>query len=240
MASWGYSFAATLPRSRGCSARQIRTDCPIAHARARDRASFGIRWGSTGTSPHSLEVSRYALDRRADCRVRVRRQPAPRHPARLVYRQEHCIFASSCRDPEVYSNSRDFASVGVAAARGQRPTIITTGPRCTALEQTAGVAEEGIGARVVDMHTVKPLDAAEIRAAAAETGAILSVEEHSVIGGLGSAIAEILVDLERIPFRRHGVYDEFAPVGPPAALYEHYKLDAAGIAETARALLGGR
>ena len=99
------------------------------------------------------------------------------------------------------------------------------------------LAAEGIEARVVDMHTVKPLDVAEIRAAAAETGAILSVEEHNIIGGLGSAVAEILVDLDRVPFRRHGVNDEFAPVGPPAALYGHYKLDAAGIAETARALL---
>ena len=99
------------------------------------------------------------------------------------------------------------------------------------------LADAGIEARVVDMHTVKPIDATEIRAAAAETGAILSVEEHNVIGGLGSAVAEVLVDLDRIPFRRHGVNDEFAPVGPPAALYAHYKLDAAGIAETARELL---
>ena len=88
------------------------------------------------------------------------------------------------------------------------------------------------------MHTIKPLDAAEVRAAAAETGAILTVEEHNVIGGLGSAVAEMLVELDRIPFRRHGIQDEFAPVGPPAALYAHYKLDAAGIAAVARELLG--
>jgi transketolase len=87
------------------------------------------------------------------------------------------------------------------------------------------------------MNTVKPLDAAEVRAAASETGAILTVEEHNVIGGLGSAVAETLVELERLPFRRHGVEDEFAPVGPPAALYAHYRLDAAGIAAVARELL---
>ena len=57
----------------------------------------------------------------------------------------------------------------------------------------------------------------------AETGAILTVEEHNIIGGLGSAVAEVLVDGERVPFRRHGVPDEFAPVGPPAALYAHYR-----------------
>jgi transketolase len=88
------------------------------------------------------------------------------------------------------------------------------------------------------MHTVKPLDAGEVRAAATETGAILTVEEHNVTGGLGSAVAEVLVDLPRVPFRRHGVPDEFAPVGPPAALYAHYRLDAPGIAAVARELLG--
>ena len=89
------------------------------------------------------------------------------------------------------------------------------------------------------MHTIKPLDETAVRAAAAETGAILTVEEHNVIGGLGSAVAEVLVELERVPFRRHGIQDLYALVGPPAALYEHYKLDAAGIEETARALLRG-
>src|SRR3546814_10443722 len=82
------------------------------------------------------------------------------------------------------------------------------------------------------MHTLKPIDAAEIRAAAAETGAVLTVEEHNVIGGLGSAVAEILVDGPRVPFRRHGVPDKFVEVGPPAALYAHYRLDAAGIARS--------
>ena len=74
---------------------------------------------------------------------------------------------------------------------------------------------------------------------AAKTGAILTVEEHNVIGGLGSAVAEVLVDCARVPFRRHGIEDEFAPVGPPAGLYAHYKLDEAGIAETASAMLRG-
>jgi transketolase len=87
------------------------------------------------------------------------------------------------------------------------------------------------------MHTIKPLDADEVRAAAAETGAILTVEEHNVIGGLGSAVAEILVECRRVPFRRHGIDDQFALIGPPAALYAHYRLDAAGIKAVAGELL---
>ena len=87
------------------------------------------------------------------------------------------------------------------------------------------------------MHTIKPIDRAEVQAAAAETGAILTVEEHNVIGGLGRAVAEILVDCARVPFARHGIQDEFALIGPPAALYAHYRLDGAGIAAVARELL---
>ena len=94
--------------------------------------------------------------------------------------------------------------------------------------------------RVVDMHTIKPLDADAVRAAARETGAILTVEEHNVIGGLGSAVAEVLVEEARVPFRRHGVMDEFSLIGPPAALYAHYRLDADGVTEVARELLQAR
>ena len=120
-------------------------------------------------------------------------------------------------------------------------TIIATGAEVRpALDAAAMLAEQGIETWVVDMHTIKPLDAGEVRAAVAETGAILTVEEHNVIGGLGSAVAEVLVDCTRVPFRRHGIEDEFAPVGPPAGLYAHYKLDAAGIASVAGEMLALR
>jgi transketolase len=83
---------------------------------------------------------------------------------------------------------------------------------------------------VVDMHTLKPLDIACIQAVASR-GPIVTVEEHSVIGGLGGAVAEALADLGHpAPLRRHGVADEYVPVGPPAALYAHYRLDGPGVA----------
>jgi transketolase len=96
---------------------------------------------------------------------------------------------------------------------------------------------EGSSVRVLDMHTIKPLDVEAIRSAAEETGAILTVEEHNVIGGLGSAVAEVLVDMSRVPFARHGIPDTYSLIGPPAALYAHYELDGAGIAKRARALI---
>ena len=60
-------------------------------------------------------------------------------------------------------------------------------------------------------------------------GVVLTVEEHNVTGGLGSAVAEVLVECARVPFLRHGVCDEFALIDPPGALYAHYKLDGSGV-----------
>ena len=91
----------------------------------------------------------------------------------------------------------------------------------------------------MDMHTIDPLDREEILAAASETGAVLTVEEHNVTGGLGSAVAETLADAGvGVRFRRHGVPDEHVVIGPPAALYNRYRLDAAGVELVARELIG--
>lgn len=105
------------------------------------------------------------------------------------------------------------------------------------LDAAIALEGEGISARVVDMFDVGRIDRGEVAAAAAETGAILTVEEHNLTGGLGSAVADVLVGLPRVAFRKHGVPDRFVEVGPPAALYAHYRLDAPGIAGEARALL---
>jgi len=91
---------------------------------------------------------------------------------------------------------------------------------------------------VVEIHTVKPLDVEAVLAAAA-TGLVLTVEEHNLIGGLGGAVAELLAEAgARCRFRRHGLPDEYALIGPPLALYAHYGLDAAGIARTLCELMG--
>jgi transketolase len=95
-----------------------------------------------------------------------------------------------------------------------------------------------MSARVVDMHTVSPVDAAEIKAAVDEVGAILTVEEHNVTGGLGAAVAEVIAEYGKaVTFLRHGVPDVHVTLGPPAALYAHYELDAVGVANRARTLL---
>ena len=90
------------------------------------------------------------------------------------------------------------------------------------------------------MHTIKPLDRATILDAAGSTARLMSVEEHSVIGGLGGAVAEVLADAgASVPLYRHGIPDVYSLIGPPTHLYRYYGLDADGIAERARALLDG-
>jgi transketolase len=231
------SFCALL------GAEQLRTDC--AYPRMKVRAighHSGISMGFYGTSHHALEdlaITRSIAELTVVCaadanQLRAVLRASVDHPGAMYIR------LGRGRDPEVYGQVPDLTfGKAIRLREGADLTIIATGTELrAALDAADALAGEGISARVVDMHTVKPLDSDEVRAAATETGAILTVEEHNVVGGLGSAVAEVLVDLPRLPFRRHGVPDEFAPVGPPAALYAHYRLDAPGIAAVARELLG--
>jgi transketolase len=91
---------------------------------------------------------------------------------------------------------------------------------------------------VIDMHTVKPLDAEVVLQAAASAPVILTVEEHNVLGGLGGAVAEVLAGAASgTRLVRHGIQDEYSLIAPPTHLYAHYRLDGRGIAEVAREAL---
>ena len=93
------------------------------------------------------------------------------------------------------------------------------------------LAEKGISARVIDMHTIKPLDEAAVLAAAKDCGAVVTAEEHSIIGGLGSAVAEVLADKQNVPFERVGIKDRFGQSGKPPVLFEAYGLTDKAIIE---------
>jgi transketolase len=145
------------------------------------------------------------------------------------------------RDPEVYADvPADFAfGRAIRLTEGSDIALIATGSQVRpCLAAAEELANEGISARVVDMHTVSPVDAAEIRAAVEDIGTILTVEEHNITGGLGAAVAEVVAELGKpVHFRRAGVPDVHVVLGPPAALYAHYELDAAGVAGRARDLV---
>jgi len=112
------------------------------------------------------------------------------------------------------------------------------------VEQALGAADllaaDGIRAEVLDVATIKPLDVETIAASAAKTGAVVTCEEHSIIGGLGSAVAEALGEHAPVPLARVGVRDVFGTSGEPAELMEHFGLTATHIAEAAREVLQRR
>lgn len=118
---------------------------------------------------------------------------------------------------------------------GKDATIFATGV-CVreALLAAEALAKEGVSARVVNMHTVKPLDREAVVAAAKETGAIVTAENHSVIGALGSAVAETLAEECPAPLVRVGVQDRFGEVGRQPYLMETFGITAKNIAEAVR------
>ena len=97
--------------------------------------------------------------------------------------------------------------------------------------------EEGISARVVNMATIKPIDREIIIKAATETGAIVTAEEHNIIGGLGSAVAEVVCETVPVPVRRVGVKDKFGRSGGIPELLSHYKLTPEEIVLQAKAAI---
>ena len=124
---------------------------------------------------------------------------------------------------------------GMMLRDGKDVTIVATGYMVhLALEAAEALAAEGIDARVINIHTIKPLDADIITKAARETGAIVTAEEHNIIGGLGSAVAEVVCENCPVPMQRVGVEDKFGKSGKVPPLLEEYGLAAANIADKAR------
>ena len=121
---------------------------------------------------------------------------------------------------------------GVTLRDGKDLTLIATGLCVSgALEAAEKLAADGIDARVINIHTIKPIDAELLVKAAQETGKIVTVEEHSVIGGLGSAVCDALCKSYPVPVMKIGMQDVFGESGSAAALVEKYKLDGKGIYE---------
>lgn len=121
---------------------------------------------------------------------------------------------------------------------GEDVTIISTGIMTpAAMEAADKLAEEGIDARVIDIHTLKPLDTDIIRKAAEDTGCIVTAEEHGVIGGLGSAVAEVVAQECPVPIAMVGQQDTYGESGDPDELLEKYGMTAEAIMEKVRYLV---
>ena len=140
--------------------------------------------------------------------------------------------------PDLTSDKKDYRfeiGKGVVLAEGKDVTIVATGLMVhLALEAREMLLLEGIDAAVINMHTIKPIDTELLVSAAEKTGAIVTAEEHSVIGGLGAAVAETLSERKPVPVLRVGVKDTYGRSGTVPALLEAYGLTASAIADNAR------
>ena len=146
-----------------------------------------------------------------------------RNPVEDVYAEDECPF------------QMDRATW---VRRGTDVTLVATGEMVRhAVDAADLLAERGISATVLDMYCVKPLDAEAVIEAAGATRAVVTVEEHSVIGGLGSAVADVLCEQCPTPLKKIGVNDTFGESGPGAELLHKYGLDAANIVATTKEFL---
>lgn len=142
--------------------------------------------------------------------------------------------------PVIFGTDYSF-EIGKAALlrEGSDVTLVACGYMVgPALAAAKMLAAKGIEARVLNMSTIKPLDGDALLVAARETGAIVTAEEHSIIGGLGSAVAELLSQEYPVPVLRVGIQDTFGESGPPEELLEKYGLTGADIVRAAKKAMG--
>ena len=207
-------------------------------------AYSGLLTGFTGKTHQSVED--IAVMRAMPNMVVL--APADAHEARAAIRSATAhtgpVYVRLGRDPgpNVFDEACSF-EIGraVVLREGGDVAIISTGVHTSrAAEACDLLAADGVRAYHLHVPTIKPLDADAIVAAAAVTGAVLVTEEHTVIGGLGSAVAEVLGQRRPTLLRLHGIADQFGESGPNDAILEKYRLTARHIVEEARAVMRAR
>lgn len=204
--------------------------------------SGGVAYGALGATHHSLHDIAVL---RTFPGMQVVLPCDARQTRKLVEQlvdYPHPVYVRVGRNavPDVYEDNNFDYQIGksIQLQDGKDLTIIATGETVWhALQAGKRLAEEGIGTRVIDMHTLKPADTEAIIRAARETGRIITVEEHSMYGGLGAIVAEIVSQNCPVPMRILGVPDENAIHGKPLEIFHYYKLDAEGIYATAKDFL---
>ena len=244
LAGGGYVpfVCAAAPFLTGRALEQIKAD--IAYSGAHVvlcGMSPGLAYGALGPTHHSIEDIAW-LRAIADLSIVVPADPAQtREAVRWAARAMGGIYMRIGRFkvPSVSGGEPAFEP-GVASQLmdGDDVTIVAAGTMVSrALEAATRLRDEGIAARVLNISTIKPLDETAILAAARETRGIVTAEEATVHGGLGSAVAEVVVQHHPVAMRILGV-PIFAPTGSTEFLLEHFGLTAAGIAAAARDLYG--
>ncbi|MBU0628288.1 MAG: transketolase family protein [Nanoarchaeota archaeon] len=221
---------------------QIRLNAGISHLNMKIVGSHaGLLTGEDGASHQSLED--ISLMRGIPGMVVIQ-------PCDFVEAKKATIEIAKYKGPVYLRLSRGKVPVindenykfeigkGIMLKQGKDIAIIATGALVNeALIASDMLKEKGIGARVINIHTIKPIDKEIIIKAAKETGCVITAEDHSIYGGLGSAVAEILAENCPTKMHRIGVNDKFGESGEPSELYKKYGLTAEDIVKAAEKLL---
>ncbi|MFM9276713.1 transketolase family protein [Paenibacillus jiagnxiensis] len=204
--------------------------------------SGGVSYGALGMSHHSVQDIAVA---RAIPGLAVI-LPADRHETKkmteALVNYNGGVYVRIGRNPveDVYESDDYPFEIGKAVTmkEGTDLTIIAAGETVrVALDAAEALASEGVSCRVLNMHTIKPLDETAIIAAARETGHIITVEEHSIFGGLGAAVAEVVVQNQPVPMKVLGIPDEPAIAGKSAEVFQHYGITGENIKQIALELI---
>ena len=241
LATTGFTvFASTFAMfAAGRAFEQVRNTICYPHLNVKIGATHaGISVGEDGASHQCCED--IALMRSIPGMVII--NPADDIEARAA------VFAAAEHDGPVYmrfgrlavprvfdENYKFEIGKAVTLKEGTDVTIIATGLMVNeAIEAAKTLEEEGISVELINMHTIKPLDNEAVIKAAKKTGCIVTAEEHNIIGGLGSAVSEVVAEEYPVPVVRVGVNDEFGKSGPAVELLHLYGLDAKNIVEKAK------
>ena len=204
--------------------------------------SAGVSYGALGATHHSLHD--YAALRAIHNMTII--APADnfetRETIKAIHNAPHPVYVRLGKAPQPHvHNEGDSFIIGKAALvrDGRDLSFIACGETVSiAVAAAEQLFAEGLTCRVLSMHTIKPLDKEAVRKAAQETGAMITIEEHSVNGGLGEACAAFLMQLgASLPFKIVGFPDEYMVTGSQTEIFNHYGISVNGLAETAQQLI---
>lgn len=225
---------------------QVHTDICYQNLNVKMIATHaGLSFGQAGSTHHCLE-DLSIMRAMANCTVIV---PADgmetANAVQSAYEKNGPVYIRINRgfDRQVYKDAGYDFEIGKAVTLrdGTDITIIACGSGVFQAMEAASVLDktDGIKARVINMHTIKPIDKEAILKAIHETRRIITVEDHSIVGGLGSAVAEVMAESGKAcAFKRLGVPDTFSIIGIHEDLMAHYKYDTNGIVESVREIMG--
>ena len=225
---------------------QVRTDIAYQNLPVKIIATHsGISFGHAGTTHHCTEdfgIMRSIANMTVICPADgIETSKAVRACVDIpgpVYIRIGRGFEPPCYDNENYDYTIGKA---IEMVSGTDVTIICCGIAVLQSVQAAKtlLEQDGTSVRVINMHTIKPIDREAIMNAVLDTRRILTIEEHNVEGGLGDAVGSVIAESGKgCVFKKHGLYDEYATIGYAEDLYAHYGLDANGIIEQVRGLMG--